>query len=77
MMLSKLYFLSERIQARRYFLVEGLKGCLAGSSDKQNNNDCNIHTWMDWMFFSRVTKMVLHIIFFTIWEESWKQGFFW
>ena len=63
MMLSKLDFLSERIQARRYFLVEGSKGCLARLSDKQKNNDCNIHIWIDWIFFNRVTKMVLHIIF--------------
>ena len=35
----------------------------------KNNNDCNIHIRIDWMFFNRVTKMVLHIIFFTIWEE--------
>ena len=35
MMLRKLDFLTERIQARSYFLVEGLKGCLAGFSDKK------------------------------------------
>ena len=35
MILSKLDFLSERIQARSYFLVKGSKGCLAGLSDKK------------------------------------------
>ena len=34
----------------------------------KNSNDCQIHVWIDWMFF-RVTEMVLHIIFFTIWKE--------
>lgn len=63
MMLSKLDFLSERIQARRYFLLEGSRDVLQDQVTK-NNNDCNIHIWIDWMFFNRVTKMVLHIIFF-------------
>ena len=35
----------------------------------KNNNDCQIHIWIDWMFFNRVTKMVLHIIFLTIGKE--------